>query len=549
MAKQVIYGDQARAKMKAGIEKVANAVKVTLGPKGRSVVLEKKFGSPLIIDDGVTIAKDIELEDKFENMGAQLIREVASKTNDVAGDGTTTATVLADAMLTEGIKNITAGANPTLVKKGIEMAVEATKKELEKMHKPVKTKEEKAQIATISSNDREIGNMIAEAIEKVGAEGVITVEEGKTATTQLDVVEGMQFDRGYISPYFVTDSERMECVLENPYIIITDKKISSMNDLLPILEKIVQSGKQFLIIAEDVDGEALATLVVNKLRGTLKGCAVKAPGFGDRRKEMLEDIAILTGGDVLSEERGIKLDKAELAMLGQAARVVIDKENTTIVSGKGSKEAIAARSEQIRKQIENSKSEYDKEKLQERLAKLSGGVAVISVGAATETELKAKKAKVEDAKNATKAGVEEGIVPGGGVALARSQAALDALKTDNEDVRTGINIVKKALVAPLKQIAVNAGLDGAVVADNVLKMKGAADGYNADDNTYGDLLKAGVVDPAKSGPHRVGKRRFYYRNRTAYRSFGGRRSRKGTYPWPGGHARYGRHGDDVILTP
>lgn len=497
MAKQVIYGDQARAKMKAGIEKVANAVKVTLGPKGRSVVLEKKFGSPLIIDDGVTIAKDIELEDKFENMGAQLIREVASKTNDVAGDGTTTATVLADAMLTEGIKNITAGANPTLVKKGIEMAVEATKKELEKMHKPVKTKEEKAQIATISSNDREIGNMIAEAIEKVGAEGVITVEEGKTATTQLDVVEGMQFDRGYISPYFVTDSERMECVLENPYIIITDKKISSMNELLPVLEKIVQSGKQFLIIAEDVDGEALATLVVNKLRGTLKGCAVKAPGFGDRRKEMLEDIAILTGGDVLSEERGIKLDKAELAMLGQAARVVIDKENTTIVSGKGSKEAIAARAEQIRKQIENSKSEYDKEKLQERLAKLSGGVAVISVGAATETELKAKKAKVEDAKNATKAGVEEGIVPGGGVALARSQAALDALTTDNEDVRTGINIVKKALVAPLKQIAVNAGLDGAVVADNVLKMKGAADGYNADDNTYGDLLKAGVVDPAK----------------------------------------------------
>ena len=497
MAKQIVYGDQARAKMKAGIEKVANAVKVTLGPKGRSVVLEKKFGSPLIIDDGVTIAKDIELEDKFENMGAQLIREVASKTNDVAGDGTTTATVLANAMLTEGIKNIPAGANPTLVKKGIELAVEATKKELEKMHKPVKTKEEKAQIATISSNDREIGNMIAEAIEKVGAEGVITVEEGKTATTQLDVVEGMQFDRGYISPYFVTDSERMECVLENPYIIITDKKVSSMNDLLPVLEKIVQSGKQFLIIAEDVDGEALATLVVNKLRGTLKGCAVKAPGFGDRRKEMLEDIAILTGGDVLSEERGIKLDKAELAMLGQAARVVIDKENTTIVSGKGSKEAIAARAEQIRKQIENSKSEYDKEKLQERLAKLSGGVAVISVGAATETELKAKKAKVEDAKNATKAGVEEGLVPGGGVALARSQAALDAIKTDNEDVRTGINIVRKALTAPLKQIAVNAGLDGAVVVDNVLKMQGAADGYNADNNTYCDLLKAGVVDPAK----------------------------------------------------
>lgn len=497
MAKQIIYGDEARAKMKSGIEKVANAVKVTLGPKGRSVVLEKKFGSPLIIDDGVTIAKDIELEDKFENMGAQLIREVASKTNDVAGDGTTTATVLANAMLTEGIKNITAGANPTLVKKGIEMAVETTKAELNKMHKPVKTKEEKAQIATISSNDREIGNMIAEAIEKVGAEGVITVEEGKTATTQLDIVEGMQFDRGYISPYFVTDSERMECVLENPYIIVTDKKISSMNELLPVLEKIVQSGKQFLIIAEDVDGEALATLVVNKLRGTLKGCAVKAPGFGDRRKEMLEDIAILTGGEVLSEERGIKLDKAELAMLGQCARVVVDKENTTIVSGKGSKEAIAARAEQIRKQIENSKSEYDKEKLQERLAKLSGGVAVISVGAATETELKAKKAKVEDAKNATKAGVEEGIVPGGGVALARCQQALDALKADNEDIRTGINIVRKALTAPLKQIAVNAGLDGAVVVDNVLKMKGAADGYDAETNQYCDLLKAGVVDPAK----------------------------------------------------
>lgn len=497
MAKQIVYGDEARAKMKAGIEKVANAVRVTLGPKGRSVVLEKKFGSPLIIDDGVTIAKDIELEDKFENMGAQLIREVASKTNDVAGDGTTSATVLANAMLTEGIKNITAGANPTLVKKGIEMAVEVTKEELNKMHKPVKTKEEKAQIATISSNDREIGNMIAEAIEKVGAEGVITVEEGKTATTQLDVVEGMQFDRGYISPYFVTDSERMECVLENPYVIITDKKVSSFNELYPLLQPIAEAGKQFLIIAEDVDGDALATLVVNKLRGSLKGCAVKAPGFGDRRKEMLEDIAILTGGEVLSEERGIKLDKAQVAMLGQCARVVVDKENATIVSGKGSKEAIAARAEQIRKQVENSKSEYDKEKLQERLAKLSGGVAVISVGAATETELKAKKAKVEDAKNATKAGVEEGLVPGGGVALARCQKALENLKADNEDIRTGINIVKKALTAPLKQIAVNAGLDGAVVVDKVLSMKGAADGYDAENDTYCDLLKAGVVDPAK----------------------------------------------------
>ena len=379
----------------------------------------------------------------------------------------------------------------------MEKAVETTKSALEKMHKPIKTKEEKAQIATISSNDREIGNMIAEAIEKVGAEGVITVEEGKTATTQLDIVEGMQFDRGYISPYFVTDSERMECVLENPYIIITDKKISSMNELLPILEKIVQSGKQFLIVAEDVDGEALATLVVNKLRGTLKGCAVKAPGFGDRRKEMLEDIAILTGGNVISEERGMKLDKAELPMLGQCARVVIDKENTTIVSGKGEKASIDARTAQIRKQIENSTSEYDKEKLQERLAKLAGGVAVISVGAATETELKAKKAKVEDAKNATKAGVEEGLVPGGGVALARCQKALDGIKEENEDIRTGINIVRKALTAPLKQIAVNAGLDGAVVVDKVLNMKGVADGYDADRDEYCDLLKAGVVDPAK----------------------------------------------------
>ena len=497
MAKQVIFADEARAKMKAGIEKVANAVKVTLGPKGRSVVLEKKFGSPLIIDDGVTIAKDIELEDKFENMGAQLIREVAAKTNDVAGDGTTTATVLADALLKEGIKNITAGANPTLVKKGIEMAVDAVKKELAKMQKPVKTKEEKAQIATISSNDRVIGELIAEAMEKVGHEGVITVEEGKTAETKLDVVEGMQFDRGYISPYFVTDPDRMECVLENAYIIITDKKISSMNELLPLLEKIVQSGRPFLIIAEDVDGEALATLVVNKLRGPLKGCAVKAPGFGDRRKEMLQDIATLTGGDVISEERGLKFDKAELAMLGQAERIVVDKENATIVGGKGSKEAIAQRAEQIRKQIENSTSDYDKEKLQERLAKLSGGVAVISVGAATETEMKAKKAKVEDAKNATKAGVEEGLVPGGGVALARSQKALDEIKTEDDDIKTGIAIVRKALTAPLKQIAVNAGLDGAVVVDKVLSMKGQADGFDAETGKYGDMLKAGVVDPAK----------------------------------------------------
>ncbi len=496
MAKQIVFSETARAKMKAGITKVADAVKVTLGPRGRSVVLEKKFGSPLIIDDGVTIAKDIELEDKFENMGAQLIREVASKTNDVAGDGTTTATVLANALLNEGIKNITSGANPTLVKRGIEKAVEAVKEQLKKMQHPVKTKQEKAQIATISANDKVIGDLIAEAMEKVGYEGVITVEEGKTANTTLEVVEGMQFDRGYISPYFVTDSERMECVLEDCAVIITDKKISSMNELLPILEKIVQGGRQFLIIAEDVDGEALATLVVNRLRGTLKGCAVKAPGFGDRRKEMLADIAVLTGGEVISEERGLKLENATLEMLGKAKRVIIDKESTTIVHGGGSKKAVEERSAQIRKQIELSTSDYDKEKLQERLAKLAGGVAVINVGAATETELKAKKAKVEDAKNATKAGVEEGLVPGGGVALVRCEKALEGLKGESEDEQTGINIVKKALTAPLRQIAENSGLDGSVVVERVRNLKGN-EGFNADTDTYEDLLKAGVVDPAK----------------------------------------------------
>ena len=496
MPKQIVFSETARAKMKAGITKVADAVKVTLGPRGRSVVLEKKFGSPLIIDDGVTIAKDIELEDKFENMGAQLIREVASKTNDVAGDGTTTATVLANALLSEGIKNITSGANPTLVKRGIEKAVEAVKEQLKKMQHPVKTKQEKAQIATISANDKVIGDLIAEAMEKVGYEGVITVEEGKTANTTLEVVEGMQFDRGYISPYFVTDSARMECVLEDCAVIITDKKISSMNELLPVLEKIVQGGRQFLIIAEDVDGEALATLVVNRLRGTLKGCAVKAPGFGDRRKEMLADIAALTGGEVISEERGLKLENATLEMLGKAKRVIIDKESTTIVHGGGSKKAVEERAAQIRKQIELSTSDYDKEKLQERLAKLSGGVAVINVGAATETELKAKKAKVEDAKNATKAGVEEGLVPGGGVALVRCEKALEGLKGESEDEQTGINIVKKALTAPLRQIAENSGLDGSVVVERVRNLKGN-EGFNADTDTYEDLLKAGVVDPAK----------------------------------------------------
>jgi chaperonin GroL len=496
MAKQIIFSEDARSKMKTGIEKVASAVRVTLGPKGRSVVLDKKFGSPLIIDDGVTIAKDIELEDKFENMGAQLIREVASKTNDIAGDGTTTATVLASSLLNEGIKNITAGANPTFVKKGIEKAVVAVKEELKKMQKPVKTKQEKAQIATISANDKVIGDLIAEAMDKVGFEGVITVEEGKTADTTLEVVEGMQFDRGYISPYFVTDSERMECVLEDCAIIITDKKVSSMNELLPLLEKIVQSGRQFLIIAEDVDGEALATLVVNRLRGTLKGCAVKAPGFGDRRKEMLADIAVLTGGEVISEERGLKLENATPEMLGKAKRVIITKENTTIVNGNGKKGAVEERAAQIRKQIELSNSDYDKEKLHERLAKLSGGVAVINVGAATETELKAKKAKVEDAKNATRAGVEEGLVPGGGTALLRCEKALENLKAVNEDEQTGINIVRKALSAPLRQIAENSGLDGAVVIEKVRTLKGN-EGFNAETDTYEDLLKAGVVDPVK----------------------------------------------------
>lgn len=496
MAKQIIYSDDARMRLKAGVDKMANAIKVTLGPKGRSVVLDKKFGSPTVIDDGVSIAKEIELEDSFENMGAQLVKEVASKTNDIAGDGTTTATVLTQAILNEGIKNITSGANPTHIKRGIDKAVEAITEELKKMSKPVKTKEEKAQIATISANDRVIGDLIAQAMEKVGHEGVITVEEGKSAETALEVVEGMQFDRGYISPYFVTDPERMECVLEDAYIVITDKKISAMNDLLPVLEKIIQTGKQFLILAEDLEGEALATLVVNKLRGTLKGCAVKAPGFGDRRKELLQDIAILTGGEVVSEERGMKLDKTTVDMLGRAKRVVIDKENTTIVDGAGDKNEIKKRAGQIRKQIEDTTSDYDKEKLEERLAKLSGGVAVISVGAATETEMKAKKSKVEDAKNATRAGVQEGIVPGGGVALIRASKALDKVKGEDADEQTGINIVKRALSEPLRNIAHNAGMDGSVVVDKVRNL-GEFMGLNAESGEYVDLIKAGVIDPAK----------------------------------------------------
>ena len=425
MAKQIIYSEEGRMRLKAGVDKLANAVKVTLGPKGKTVILSKKFGSPTIIDDGVTIAKEIELEDHFEDMGAQLVREAASKTNDIAGDGTTTATVLTQAIFGEGLKNITAGANGTQIKRGIDKAVTALVEELKKMAKPVKTKEEKAQIATISANDKVIGDLIAQAMEKVGHEGVITVEEGKSSETELEVVDGMQFDRGYVSPYFVTDPERMECVLEDAMILITDKKISAMSDLLPVLEKIVQTGKQFLILAEDLDGEALATLVVNKLRGTLKGAAVKAPGFGDRRKEMLEDIAILTGGEVISEERGMKLDKTDVKQLGTAKRIVIDKENTTIVDGAGDKTEIKKRTAQIRKQMEDTTSDYDKEKLEERLAKLSGGVAVIRVGAATETEMKAKKSKIEDAKNATKAGVQEGLLSGGGTAIIRASKVLE----------------------------------------------------------------------------------------------------------------------------
>ncbi len=496
MAKQIIFADEARRHLKEGVDKLANAAKVTLGPTGRSVVLEKKFGSPTIVDDGVTIAKEIELQDPYENMGAQLVKEVSSKTNDVAGDGTTTAIILAQALLSEGIRNITAGANAKSIQRGMNKAVEAVVAQLKKSVKPVKTKEEKAQVATISANDKTIGNMIAEAMEKVGHEGVITVEEGKSAETTLEVVEGMQFDRGYISPYFITDSERMEAVLEDAYIVITDKKVSAMNDLLPVLEKIVQTGKSFLILAEDVEGEALATLVVNKLRGTLKGAAVKAPGFGDRRKEMLQDIAVLTGGEVISEELGHKLEKVGIEMLGRAKRIVIDKDNTTIVNGAGDRTEIKKRAESIRKQIAETTSDYDKEKLQERLAKLSGGVAVINVGAATETEMKAKKAKVEDASNATRAGVEEGMIAGGGVALVRAAESLEKFKGENEDETTGGLIVRRALYAPLRQLAENAGLEGSVVVNKVVSSSNGT-GLNAQTGEYVDLFKAGIVDPLK----------------------------------------------------
>jgi len=496
MAKQMKFNEEAMRAVMSGVDQLADVVRITLGPKGRYVVLDKKFGSPTITNDGVTIAKEIELKDPFENMGAQLVKEVAAKTNDDTGDGTTTATILTQAIVREGIRNITAGADPIHIKRGIDRAVKAVVKEIKEKAKPVKAKEEIAQVASIAANSHEIGDLIADAMDKVGKDGVITVEEGKSAATTVEIVEGMQFDRGYISPYFVTDAERMEAVLEDAYVLLTDKKVNSMQDLLPILEKIIQTGKPFIIIAEDIEGEALATLVVNKLRGTLKCAAVKAPGFGDRRKEMLQDIATLTKGTVISEDMGMKLDKAALDMLGQTKRVTIDKENTTIVGGTGDKKDIDARISQIKKQIEETDSDYDKEKLQERLAKLVGGVAVINVGAATETEMKAKKFKIEDAMHATRAGVEEGIIPGGGVVLLGATEAISKLKPEDADEQTGINIIKRALEEPLRQIAENAGLEGSVVVERV-KKSSAGIGLNAETGEYVDLMKAGIVDPAK----------------------------------------------------
>ncbi len=496
-AKELGFDVEARARLKAGIDKLAQAVKVTLGPKGRNVVLDRKFGSPTVTKDGVSVAKEIELEDPVENMGAQMVKEVATKTSDVAGDGTTTATVLAQAIFVQGLKNVTAGANPTGVRRGIDKGVTAVVEALHKLSTDTKGKKEIAQVGAISANnDMEIGELIADAMEKVGKDGVITVEEARGLETELDTVEGMQFDRGYLSPYFVTDPERMEAVLEEPMILIHDKKISSMKDLLPILEKVAQMGKPLLIIAEDVEGEALATLVVNKLRGTLKVCGVKAPGFGDRRKAMLQDIAVLTGGQVISEEVGFKLENTVTSDLGSAKRVVIDKDNTTIIDGAGESEKIQGRIEEIKVAIDKSTSDYDREKLQERLAKLAGGVAVINVGAATETEMKEKKALVEDALHATRAAVEEGIVPGGGVALLRCQSALDAVKLDREDERIGVAILRKALESPIRQIAENAGVEGSIVVAAVRDGKGGY-GYNAQTDEYEDLVEAGVIDPTK----------------------------------------------------
>ncbi len=497
-AKLINYDTDARASLKKGVDQLANAVKVTLGPKGRNVVIDKKFGAPTITKDGVTVAKEIELSDPIENMGAQMVREVASKTSDVAGDGTTTATILAQAIVREGLKNVTAGANPMDLKRGIDLAVKKVVEGLKEMSRTVGDDKEKiAQVGSISANnDRDIGDRIANAMEKVGKDGVITVEEAKGTESTLEVVEGMQFDRGYLSPYFVTDADRMETVLENPYILIHDKKISAMKDLLPVLEKIAQAGKSMLIISEEVEGEALATLVVNKLRGTLRVCAVKAPGFGDRRKAMLEDIAVLTGGQVISEEKGFKLENATLAYLGTAERVTIDKDNTTIVQGAGKKDEIKKRINEIKQQVEKTTSDYDKEKLQERLAKLAGGVAVVKIGASTEVEMKEKKARVEDALHATRAAVEEGIVPGGGVAFLRCVKKLEEVKTDNLDQKTGVDIIRRVLEEPLRQIATNAGHDGAVVVNEVKNGKDDY-GFNAQTEKYENLVKAGVIDPTK----------------------------------------------------
>ena len=496
-AKIIKFNVEARAALKLGVDQLADTVKVTLGPKGRNVVIERKFGAPLITKDGVSVAKEIELEDPIENMGAAMVREVASKTSDAAGDGTTTATVLAQAIYREGLKNVTAGANPMDLKRGIDIAVQTVKEQLKSISREVGGKTEIAQVGTISANnDAAIGNLIAEAMEKVGKDGVITVEEAKGMDTTMETVEGMQFDRGYLSPYFVTDTETMETVLENPCILIYDKKISSIKELLPILEKTSQAGRALMIIAEDIEGEALATLVVNKLRGTLRVAAVKAPGFGDRRKAMLEDIAVLTGGTVICEEKGYKLDQANLAQLGTATRVTIDKDNTTIVEGAGSSSDIKARINEIKAQIERSTSDYDREKLQERLAKLSGGVAVLRIGAATEVEMKEKKARVEDALHATRAAVEEGIVPGGGIAYIRAINALENIKNDNNDQKTGINIVKRAIEEPIRQIVTNAGLEASVVCNKVKEGEGAF-GFNASNETYCDLFNAGVIDPTK----------------------------------------------------
>ncbi|WP_337572120.1 chaperonin GroEL [Mitsuokella jalaludinii] len=495
MAKQILFDEEARRALGRGVDALANAVKVTLGPKGRNVVLDKKFGAPTITNDGVTIARDIELEDPFENMGAQLVKEVATKTNDIAGDGTTTATLLAQAMIHEGMKNVAAGANPMIIKKGIDEAVKTLVEEIKTKAKKVEGQADIAQVATISSANEETGNLIAEAMEKVGKDGVITVEESKTMRTNLSVKEGMQFDRGYISPYLVTDTDKMEAALDDPYILITDRKISAINDILPILEQVVKAGKQLAIIAEDIDGEALTTIVVNKLRGTFKALAVKAPGFGDRRKAMLQDIATLTGGTVISEELGRKLDSVTLADLGQAHKMVSTKDETTIIGGKGDKEAIAERVAQIKQQISQTTSDFDREKLQERLAKLSGGVAVIEIGAATEVEMKDKKYRIEDALNATRAAVEEGIVAGGGTTFLDILPALDKLEVEGDE-KVGVNIVKRAIEEPVRQIAQNAGLEGSVVVENV-KKAGTGIGFNALKNEYVDMLQAGIVDPAK----------------------------------------------------